>query len=337
LNVDAIILETYSKAKAKKKIIMKGVFLDLASVDNDDLNLEPLQAVLEEWALHPHTEAAEVTSRLRGAEVVVSNKVLLSRDILADADKLRLICVAATGTNNVDLDAARELGITVTNVRAYGTASVVQHVFALMLSLQRHIPAYQQAIQQGRWEQSKFFCLLDFPIEELGGKILGIVGYGELGQAVAKTAACFDMEVRVARRGPDDTRPDRVPLEDLLAEADVLSLHCPLTEENLGLIGEAELRRMKSSAILINAARGGLVDEAALAMALRQGWIAGAGIDVLELEPPKGTSPLLSDLPNLILTPHIAWASRTARQRLLDQLVDIIRDYRQGSIRNRIV
>jgi glycerate dehydrogenase len=316
---------------------MKGVFLDLASLDNDDLNMQPLRAVLEEWDLHPHTEAAEVAARLQGAEVVVSNKVILSREVLAKADKLRLICVAATGTNNIDLDAARELGIVVTNVRAYGTASVVQHVFALMLSLQRRIPAYQLAVRQGRWEQSKFFCLLDYPIEELGDKVLGIVGYGELGQAVAKTAACFDMEVRVAQRDPADTRPDRVPLDELLAEADVLSLHCPLTEENRGLIGEAQLRCMKSTAILINAARGGLVDEAALATALRQGWIAGAGIDVLEQEPPKGTSPLFNDLPNLILTPHIAWASRTARQRLLSQLVDIIRDYRQGSIRNRIV
>lgn len=316
---------------------MKGVFLDLASLDNDDLSLEPLHAVLEEWDLHPHTEASEVAARLQGAEVVVSNKVVLSRAVLASADKLRLICVAATGTNNVDLQAARQLGIAVTNVRAYGTASVVQHVFALILSLQRQIPAYQQAIKQRRWEQSKFFCLLDFPIEELGGKVFGIVGYGELGRAVAKTAASFDMEVRVARRGADDTRPDRVPLDELLAEADVLSLHCPLTEENRGLIGETQLQRMKPSAILINAARGGLVDEAALDTALRQGWIAGAGIDVLEVEPPDGTSPLLADLPNLILTPHIAWASRTARQRLLDQLVDIIRAYRQGSIRNRIV
>jgi glycerate dehydrogenase len=316
---------------------MKGVFLDLASLDNGDLNLQPLQAVLDAWDLHPHTETTEVAARLQGAEVVVSNKVLLPREALVRADKLRLICVAATGTNNVDLDAAHELGIAVTNVRAYGTTSVVQHVFALMLSLQRRIPAYQQAVRQGRWEQSKFFCLLDFPIEELGGKVLGIVGYGELGQAVAKTATCFDMEVRVARRGPDDTRPDRVPLDELLAEADVLSLHCPLTKENRGLIGEAQLRRMKPTAILINAARGGLVDEAALATALRRGWIAGAGIDVLEQEPPNGTSPLLNDFPNLILTPHIAWASRTARQRLLNQLVDIIRDYRQGSIRNRIV
>ena len=316
---------------------MKGIFLDLASLDNDDLSLAPLHAVLEEWDLHPYTEAAEVAARLQGAEVVVSNKVVLSREALASADKLRLICVAATGTNNVDLEAARQLGISVTNVRAYGTASVVQHVFALILSLQRHIPAYQQAIKQRRWEQSKFFCLLDFPIEELGGKVLGIVGYGELGRAVAKTAACFGMEVRVARRGPDDTRPDHVPLDELLAEADILSLHCPLTEANRGLIGETQLRRMKPSAILINAARGGLVNEAALATALRQGWIAGAGIDVLEVEPPDGTSPLLADVPNLILTPHIAWASRAARQRLLDQLVEIIRAYRQGEIRNRIV
>ena len=316
---------------------MKGVFLDLASLDNEDLNLEPLHVALDEWDLYPSTETAEVAARLQGAEVVVSNKVVLSREALASTATLRLICVAATGTNNVDLDAAREQGITVTNVRAYGTASVVQHVFTLMLSLQRRIPAYQQAIRQGRWQQSKFFCLLDYPIEELGGKVLGIIGYGELGQAVAKTSACFDMQVQVARRDAEDTRHDRVPLDDLLAEADVLSLHCPLTAENRGLIGEAQLKRMKSSAILINAARGGLVDEAALATALRQGWIAGAGIDVLEIEPPDGSSPLLGDVPNLILTPHIAWASRTARQRLLDQLVDIIRSYRQGSIYNRIV
>ncbi|MDH3948742.1 MAG: D-2-hydroxyacid dehydrogenase [Gammaproteobacteria bacterium] len=315
---------------------MKGVFLDLASVDNADLNLGQLEEVLDEWEFYPHTETSQLAGRLQGAEVVVSNKVLLTREVLATADKLRLICVAATGTNNVDLVAARELGIAITNVRAYGTASVVQHVFALLLSLQRRIPAYQQAIRQGRWQQSDFFCLLDFPIEELTDKVLGIVGYGELGQAVAKTAACFDMQVRIAQRNADDVRPERVPLEALLAEADVISLHCPLTDENRGMIGEAQLRLMKLDAILINAARGGLVNEAALATALKNGWIAGAGVDVLEREPPDGSSPLLGDIPNLILTPHIAWASRTARQRLLNQLVDIIRDYRTGTIRNRI-
>ncbi|NNF96579.1 MAG: D-2-hydroxyacid dehydrogenase [Halobacteria archaeon] len=316
---------------------MKGVFLDLASVDNDDLNLSQLEAVLDDWEFYPHTEAPQLASRLRGAEVVASNKVSLPREVLASADKLRLICVAATGTNNVDLEAAKELGIAVTNVRAYGTASVVQHVFALILSLQRQIPAYQQAVRQGRWQQSDFFCLLDYPIEELTGKVLGVIGYGELGQAVAKTAACFDMQVRIAQRHADDTRSGRVPLEALLADADVLSLHCPLTEENRGMIGEAQLRLMKPGAILINAARGGLVNEAALARALQNGWIAGAGVDVLEREPPDGSSPLLADIPNLILTPHIAWASRTARQRLLNQLVDIIRDYRTGAIHNRIV
>lgn len=316
---------------------MKGVFLDLASLDNADLNLSHLEVVLDDWEFYPHTQASQLIDRLQGVEVVVSNKVMLSREILTAADDLQLICVAATGTNNVDLDAARELGIAVTNVRAYGTASVVQHVFALMLSLQRRIPAYQQAVRQGRWQQSDFFCLLDFPIEELTGKVLGIIGYGELGQAVAKTAACFDMQVRIAQRNADDTRPDRVPLEVLLAEADVLSLHCPLTEENRGMIDEAQLRLMKPDAILINAARGGLVNEAALAKALKNDWIAAAGIDVLEQEPPDGSSPLLAEIPNLILTPHIAWASRTARQRLLNQLVDIIREYRTGTIINRVV
>ncbi len=316
---------------------MKGVFLDLASVDNNDLALDQLKTVLDDWDFYPHTQPWQLAERLIGAEVVVSNKVVLSREVLASADKLKLICVAATGTNNIDLDAARERDIFVTNVRAYGTASVVQHVFALILSLQRCIPDYQQAIRQGRWQQSDFFCLLDFPIEELTDKVLGIIGYGELGRAVAKTASCFGMQVRIAQRDKEDTRPDRMPLEELLAKADVLSLHCPLTEENRGMIDESRLRLMKPNAILINAARGGLVNEAALAKALQQGWIAGAGVDVLETEPPDGTSPLLADIPNLILTPHIAWASRTARQRLLNQLVDIIGDYRTGTIRNRIV
>jgi glycerate dehydrogenase len=316
---------------------MKGVFLDLASVDTHDLNLVQLEDALDEWKFYPHTEAPQLADRLQGAEVVVSNKVLLTREVLSTADKLRLICVAATGTNNVDLVAAKELGIAVTNVRAYGTASVVQHVFALILSLQRGIPAYQQAIRDGRWQQSDFFCLLDFPIEELTGKVLGIVGYGELGRAVANTASCFEMQVIIAQRNAEDRRSDRVPFDELLAKTDVLSLHCPLTEENRGMIGEAQLRLMKPTAMLINAARGGLVDEAALAKALNDGWIAAAGIDVLEREPPDGSSPLLADIPNLILTPHIAWASRTARQRLLNQLVDIIHDYRTGTIRNRIV
>jgi len=316
---------------------MKGVFLDASSLDNGDLVLQSLQQAFSHWQSYPMTSAGEVAQRICDAEVVISNKVRLDDNAMAAAKHLQLICVAATGTNNVDLQAASKRGIRVSNVRAYATGSVVQHVFALILSLMRRLPDYQAAVKAGRWQQSPFFCLLDYPIEDLQGKVLGILGYGELGKAVARVAREFGMQVQVAQRDSNDSRQARVPLVDLLAQADILSLHCPLTDETRGLIGEAELRQMKTSALLINTARGGIVDEAALATALREGRIAGAGIDVLHSEPPDGRCPLLADVPNLILTPHIAWASRTARQQLVDQLVQIIVAWQRGEQHNRVV
>ena len=312
-----------------------GVFLDKASLDQGELNFAHLELSLDEWQVHDACSGDQVAKRIKAAEVVVSNKVVLTAEHIAQAKNLKLICVAATGTNNVDLNAAQVHGVTVCNVRSYATPSVVQHVFALILNLLRHIPDYQRAIQEGRWQQSDQFCLLDFPIAELQEKVLGIVGYGELGQAVAKMAECFGMQVLVAQRpGSNSITTGRVPLEKLLPQIDILSLHCPLSDNTRGLIGKQELQLMKHDALLINTARGGIVDEMALAEALRHGQIGGAGIDVLSQEPPQENPLFAVDLKNLILTPHIAWASRAARQRLLDQVADNITAFYAGTAQN---
>ena len=317
---------------------MRGVFLDRNSLDLDDLDFNLLEQVVDQWQYYDETDDSQVLHRISNADVVVSNKVILSEEILSQAKSLKVICVAATGTNNVDLDAAKENHIQVCNVRAYGTASVVQHVFALLLSLVRNLPAYQQAVQQDAWQKSKQFCMMDYPITELTGKVIGIVGYGELGKAVAKVAEAFGMTVKLAQRPGDKIKTGRLPLPELLGEVDVLTLHCPLTPDTNNLIGEAELARMKSDAILINTARGGIVDEPALANALLNKKLGGAGIDVLQTEPPKQGNPLLeSNIPNLIVTPHMAWASRESRQRLLNQVAENIRSYQSGILNNRIV
>lgn len=316
---------------------MHAVFLDWESVDNRDLDKRCLQELPVEWSLYGQTTPAQLASRLAGQSIVVSNKVVLDAAAIAAARELQLICVAATGTNNVDIQAATARNIPVCNVRAYATPSVVQHVFMLILNLQRRLQEYQQALADGRWQMSEHFCLLDYTIEELTGKTLGIVGYGELGQAVAQMAEQFGMRVLVAQRAGSQPRDGRLPLPDLLPQVDVLSLHCPLSDETRGLIGEPELAQMKPSAILINTARGGIVDEEALLQALRSGKLAGAGVDVLQKEPPgEGSIMLQQALPNLIVTPHIAWASRQARQRLLAGVARNIRAYLDGQPQNRV-
>ncbi len=316
---------------------MRGVFLDRDSVDSGDLDLSVLEDALDDWQLFASTSASQVAERIAGAEIVVSNKVPLTAETLARSATLRLICVAATGTNNVDLEAASELGIGVCNVRGYATPAVVQHVFALILALSTRLPQYQHAVAEGRWQRSPFFCLLDYPIREIAGKHLGIVGFGELGRGVAHVAEAFGMRVSVAARPGTAATGTRTPLAELLPRVDVLSLHCPLTPETRGLIGVQELALMKPDAFLINTARGGIVDEAALAEALREGRLGGAGIDVLEREPPRDGDPLLAaDIPHLILTPHIAWASRESRQRLLNEVAENIRAYHLGQVRNQV-
>ncbi|MCB1823374.1 MAG: 2-hydroxyacid dehydrogenase [Candidatus Competibacteraceae bacterium] len=313
---------------------MLGVFLDRDSLDCGDLDFNGIDRILPDLRYYPATAPDQVAARIAEAEVVISNKVVLDAAVLHHAPRLRLICIAATGLNNVDLAAATSRGVTVCNCRGYGTAAVVQHVFALLLALVTRLSDYQRAVRDGRWRQASQFCLLDFPIRELAGKTLGIVGHGELGRGVARVAEAFGMRVLIAQRpgAVEEAQEGRVPLSILLPRVDVLSLHCPLTPETRGLIGAWELALMRRDAILINTARGGLVDEALLADALRQGALGGAGVDVLSLEPPVAGNPLLApDIPNLIVTPHCAWGSRESRQRLVGQLAENITGFLSGA------
>ena len=273
-----------------------------------------------------------------GAEVIVSNKVRLPGELLKRLPSLKLVAVAATGVDHIDLAVAARLGIGVCNVADYATHTVPEHVFALVLALRRNLLRYASAARDGRWSAAPAFCLHDWPIDELAGATLGIVGRGTLGAGVARLGQAFGMRVLHAeRRGAASVRPGREAFEQVLAAADVLSLHVPLTAETRNLIGRAELARMKPTALLINTARGGVVDEPALHDALRNGRIAGAGLDVLSSEPPSTDHPLLAaDLPNLIVTPHVAWASRQAQQRLADEVIENIAAYYRGERRNRV-
>ena len=314
-----------------------GVVLDLASIDRGDIDLSPLHSVCERWEIHPHTAPQETRRRIRDAVVVVSNKVVLNRELLESAPGLKLVGVAATATNNVDLQAAQKLDIAVANVTGYATPAVVQHVFALMLAHATKLFEYHRGVFEGAWADSEHFCVLDHPIRELAGRTLGIVGYGELGRAVAEVASAFGMAVLVAQRPGGPAQADRIQLAELLPRVDVLTLHCPLVEDTRNLIGADELGRMKPDALLINTARGGIVDEKALANALRMGTIGGAAVDVLTTEPPRDGNPLLDPtIPNLIVTPHIAWASRECRQRLVREVAENIRAFSQDRVRNRV-
>jgi glycerate dehydrogenase len=316
---------------------MQGVFLDRESLDRGDLDLQPLHDVLSQWQMYPATRPAETASRIRNASVVVSNKVMLDREILEAADDLQLVCIAATGTNNIDLETAQRRGLTVCNVTGYATRSVVEYVFAQLLSLYRRLPAYHAAVRAGKWQQSEHFCLLDYPIHELHGQTLGIIGYGELGHAVARAGEAFGMRVLVAERANVAPREGRTPLGSVLAQSRVVSLHCPLTAQTRNLIGGNELAQMREDAVLVNTARGGIVDEAALLHALQTGRIAGAIVDVLEAEPPRRGNPLLAaGLPNLLVTPHIAWASIASRQQLVNEIADNIRAWLGGTPRNDV-
>ncbi|MCZ8131041.1 MAG: D-2-hydroxyacid dehydrogenase [Steroidobacteraceae bacterium] len=318
---------------------MKSVFLDYATVSaKGDLDPTRLLAALPGLERFDYTPDEAVDARLAGREVVVANKVRLTRERILGNPQLKLIALTATGTNNVDLEAARERGVAVCNIRDYCTASVVQHVYATLLALTHRVREYDRWLKGGAWEREGTFSMLEFPVRELAGLTLGIVGYGTLGRGVARVAEAFGMEVRIANRVAGPREPGRVDLHELLELADVLTLHCPLTPATRGMIGEPELARLKPDAVLINTARGGLVDAAALARALREGRLGGAAIDVLEHEPPVGGNPLLApDLPNLIVTPHTAWAAREARQRAIDEVAANVEDFRRGGQRGRVV
>jgi glycerate dehydrogenase len=314
---------------------MRGVFLDINTVGPEDLDLDPLTTTLDDWAFHEQTSADQVQQAIHNADIVITNKVPVDRSTLLAANSLSLICVAATGTNNIDLVAAGERNITVCNVRAYATTSVVEHVFSMILALTRRHHDYRLAVGSGRWQSAASFCLLDYPVRELAGQTLGIIGYGELGRAVAKMGEAFGMKILIAQRPGTEPATGRTPLDQVLVQSNIISLHCPLTESTINLIDHNELEQMRKDALLINTARGGIINETALSQALLSGRIAGAAVDVLSEEPPRHGNPLLDNsIPNLIVTPHIAWAGVNARQTLINELAANIKAFLDGRPRN---
>jgi len=317
---------------------MKAVFLDYATM-GPGLDLHPLRSLLPELEVFDDTDDDQVIARIGDAEFVFANKIRLTHELLDSAAEIRFIGLTATGTDNIDVEAARQHGVAVCNIRAYCTQSVVEHVFGLLLTLTHSLNRYAAAVRAGDWQRAPDFCILKFPIRELSAMTLGIVGYGTLGQGVAGIAQAFDMKVLVAvRPGSDTVDDDRVSFEELLERSDVVSLHCPLNEQTHKLFDAAAFAKMKDGAILINTARGGLVDSAALVDALQSGHLAGAAIDVLPEEPPARGDPILdykSD--NLVVTPHIAWASNEARQNSIDELAANVEAFLAGEERNRVV
>ena len=284
------------------------------------------------------TEAHETLERIRGADIVITNKVVISAQAFAKNPQLKLVAVTATGVNNVDVEAAKQNGTAVCNIRAYGNESVAEHAFMMMITLIRNLPAYQRDVAAGLWENSPFFCHLGAPMRDLNGKTLAIFGRGNIGKTLATYAQAFKMNVVFAEhKNAQSVRDGYVSFDEAIRSADVVSLNCPLTPQTANMIGEAELQQMKPGAILINCGRGGLVDEAALVAALKYGQIGGAGFDVLTQEPPRDGNPLLkARLPNLIVTPHIAWASQEAANRLFDILLDNINRFVAGNPQNLV-
>lgn len=314
---------------------MKLVVLDGHALNPGDLSWDALKG-LAPCEIHPRTDPRDMLARAAGAELVLTNKVVLDRAAIAALPKLRYIGVLATGYNVVDVAAARERGIVVTNVPEYSTRSVAQMVFALLLELCHHAGAHSGAVRAGRWTSSPDFAFWDFPLVELDGRTLGIVGLGRIGRAVAALGQAFGMKVLAYQHRPKDV-PAGVAvtssLDALFRESDVVTLHCPLTAETKGLVNAARLALMKRTAFLINTGRGPLVEEQDLADALNAGRIAGAGLDVLSQEPPPASNPLLQ-AKNCLVTPHIAWATHAARSRLMTTVVENVRAFLAGAPRN---
>jgi glycerate dehydrogenase len=317
---------------------MKAVFLDFATM-GPDLDLDPLRNVVTDLVIFDVTNDAEVAERIADADIVFTNKIRLTQDLLQRATNLRFIGLTATGTDNIDLDSAKRHGIAVSNIRAYCTQSVVEHVFGVLLTLSHNLSRYHESVRAGDWQCSDDFCPLLHPVRELSAMTLGIVGYGDLGRGVARIAREFGMRVLVsARAGSNVVDEGRVSFEQLLAESDAISLHCPLNDATRNLFDAHAFRRMKHDAVLINTARGGLVDSAALVHALEKGDIGASAIDVLPEEPPVNGDPLLEyEGSNLIVTPHIAWATDEARQNAIDELAANTRAFVDGQERNRVI
>ena len=290
-----------------------------------------------QYTEYAQTQPDTLLQRLATATIAITNKVPLSGAVLAQLPQIKLIALAATGYNCIDTAFCKEHAIAVVNIRDYATHTVPEHVFSLILALRRNLLAYQTAIRDGQWQRATQFCFFDGEIHDLHGSVLGLIGFGSIGRAVASIASAFGM--RVIFFDPTHPADDRSrSLADVLTTADIISLHCPLTQATLNLISEPQLRLMKRNALIINTARGGLVDETALAKALTQGWIGGAGFDVLTTEPPRAGHALLDlQLPNLLITPHIAWASVEAMEGLADQLTRNIDAWASGTPRNVVV
>lgn len=317
---------------------MKAVFLDFGTMGSG-LDLGELESLVDELVVHDESPQDTVAQRISDAEIVFTNKIRLTRELLERAPKLKFIALTATGTDNIDTDCAKQHGIGVANIRHYCTGSVVEHVFGVLLSLTHSLERYHRSVRAGDWQRSNDFCMLHYPVRELSSMTLGVVGFGALGQGVAGIAREFGMQVLVsARPGSDSVPDDRVSFVELLADSDVISLHCPFNAATRKLFGAPEFVAMKNSAILINTARGGLVDSQALADALASGQIAAAAVDVLPEEPPVNGDPLLDYAgDNLIVTPHIAWATDEARQNAIDELAANTRAFLDGVERNRVV
>ncbi|WP_416191673.1 D-2-hydroxyacid dehydrogenase [Neisseria sp. CCUG12390] len=313
---------------------LKIVMLDRATLPEREITFD----FPHELVCHDTTEPHEALQRISGADIVLTNKVVVSAEAVAQNPQLKLIAVAATGVNNVDVAAAKQAGVAVANVRAYGNESVAEHAFMLMIALMRNLPAYQRDVAAGLWEQSPFFCHYGAPMRDLNGKTLAIFGRGNIGKTLARYAEAFNMKVVFGEhKHAEKVREGYVSFDEAIQTADVVSLHCPLTEQTAGMIAEPELKQMKPGAILINCGRGGLVDETALVAALKYGQIGGAGFDVLTEEPPRNGNPLLkAHLPNLIVTPHMAWASQEAANRLFDILLDNVDKFVKGQPQNLV-
>ena len=316
---------------------MRAVFLDKQTF-SASIVLDGIAQQVNELTCYDNTSPEDITSRSLDAEIIITNKVVLNAEILANLPNLKLICISATGFNNVDIEAAQRLNIAVTNVSGYAGQSVAQYVFAQLLNYFQHTTHHNNNTKQGLWASSSSFCYHGDGFSELAGKTLGIIGYGNLGKAVANIAQAFNMKIVISERpNSKEIRPGRLAFSDVIEQADIISLHCPQTVDTEQLINEDVLSRMKSSAVLVNTARGALVDESALLSALQNKEIAFAILDVLTTEPPSCDHPLInSDLDNLNITAHIAWASTEAQQRLIDLLCDNIIAFNNNKILNRL-
>lgn len=314
------------------------VFLDRATIPTH-IDLPPL-AFQHHWLEYDFTAEELIVERAHQAQVIITNKVVLDREVLSQLPNLKLVAISATGFNNVDVEYCREHGIAVTNVQGYATQSVPEHVIAMMFALKRNLKGYHNDIAAGEWQRNKQFCFFTHPISDTAGSTMGVIGSGALGQATAALAKTLGMQVVFAeRKGAVHCREGYLPFEQVLAQADVLSLHCPLSDETRHLIGRQELSAMKSTSIVINTGRGGLVDEEALVDALKQGEIRGAGVDVFTDEPADESNSLIANmhLPNLLLTPHVAWGSDSSIQNLATILIDNIGAFIEGREQNRVV